>query len=52
MAPESREVTAFSTTRGHYEWLRMQLVLKSAPLNLQRLINETSADMLGKTVFA
>ncbi len=30
LAPESREVTAFSTPCGHFEWLRMPFGLKSA----------------------
>jgi len=29
MAPASRAVTAFSTTNGDYEWLRMPFGLKS-----------------------
>ncbi len=28
MAPESREVTVFSTPNGHYEWIRMPFGLK------------------------
>ncbi len=51
MAPASREVTAFSTTSGHYEWLCMPFGLKSAPLTFQRLISDIFAGMLGKNVF-
>ncbi len=37
--PASREITAFSTPSGHYEWLRMPFGLKSAPLTFQKMIN-------------
>ncbi len=52
MAPESKEVTAFSTPTGHFEWLRMPFALKSAPITFQRMINTIFADMLGKDVYA
>lgn len=52
LAPKSREVTAFSTPSGHYEWLRMPFGLKSAPLTFQRMINSIFTGLLGKTVFA
>ncbi len=52
LAPESREVTAFSTPTGHFEWLRMPFGLKSAPITFQRMINTLFADMLGKDVYA
>ena len=52
MAPMSREVTAFSTPRGHFEWLRMPFGLKSAPITFQRMINTLFSDMLGKNVHA
>ncbi len=52
LAPESREVTAFSTPTGHFEWLRMPFGLKSAPVTFQRMINTLFADMLGKDVYA
>ena len=39
MAAASREITAFSTGSGHYEWLHMPIRLKSAPLTFQRLFN-------------
>ena len=50
MAPESREVTAFSTPYGHYEFLRMPFGLKSAPITFQRLMNDIFSDMLGQGV--
>ncbi len=52
LAPESREVTAFSTPTGHLKWLRMPFGLKSAPITFQRMINTLFADMLGKDVYA
>ncbi len=50
MAPASLEVTDFSTTSCHYEWMNMRFELKSAPLTFQRLINDVFAGMLRKTV--
>ncbi len=51
LAPESKEVTAFSTPTGHFEWLRIPFGLKSAPITFQRMINTLFA-MLGKDVYA
>ncbi len=45
LAPESREVTAFSTPTGHFEWLRMPFGLKSASITFQRMINTLFADV-------
>ncbi len=52
LAPESREVTAFSTPNGHFEWLRMPFGLKSAPITFQRLMNHHFSGTLGKGVYA
>ncbi len=52
LAPESRDVTAFSTPTGHFEWLRMPFGLKSAPITFQRMINTLFVHMLGKDVYA
>ena len=52
MAPKSREITAFSTPRGHFEWLRMPFGLKSSPITFQRFVNTLFADMIGKNVYA
>ncbi len=52
MAPKSREITAFSTPTGHYEFRRMPFGLKSAPISFQRMINTVFSDMLGTHVFA
>ncbi len=34
MAPESREVTAFSTPNGHFEWTRMPFLSKASTAHL------------------
>ncbi|KAH3678275.1 hypothetical protein WICPIJ_008857, partial [Wickerhamomyces pijperi] len=39
MAAESREMTAFSTATGHYEWLVMPFGLTNAPSTFQRMMN-------------
>ncbi len=51
MAPESREITAFSTPDGHYEWTRMPFRLKGAPLTFKRTMNHLFGDLLGKEVY-
>ncbi len=51
MTPESREITAFSTPNGHYEWTRMPFGLKGAPLTFQRTMNHLFGDVLGKEVY-
>ncbi len=52
LAPESREVTAFTTPTGHFEWLRTPFGVKSAPITFQIMGNTLFADMLGKDVYA
>ena len=52
LAPESQEVTAFSTPSGHFEWLRIPFGLKSVPITFQRMINTIFTGRIGKTVFA
>ncbi len=51
MAPESREVTAFSTPNGHFEWTRMPFGLKGAPLTFQRTLNNIFRDMSGNSLY-
>ncbi len=51
MVSESREVTAFSTPNGHFEWTRMPFGLKRAPLTFQRTMNNIFGDMLGNSVY-
>ncbi len=50
MDKESREVTAFSTPAGHYEWLRLPLGLRNAPLTFQRMINTLFAGVIGNSL--
>ncbi len=52
MAAESREITAFSTPSGHFEWLRMPFGLKTARIIFQRMINTLFSDLIGKGVYA
>ncbi len=52
LAAESREIPAFSTPSGHFEWLRMPFGLKTAPITFQRMINTLFSDMIGKEVYA
>ncbi len=47
MDKESREITAFSTPAGDYEWLRRPMDLRNAPLTFQRMINTLFAVVLG-----
>ncbi len=51
MAPESREVTAFSTPNGHFEWTRMPFGLKGAPLTFQRTLNNIFGGVLGNSIY-
>ncbi len=52
MAPVSGKITAFSTSSGHFEWLKMRFGLKNSPMTFQRLINDGFAGILGKHVFS
>ncbi len=51
MAPESREVTAFITPNGHFEWTLMPFGLKGAPLTFQRTMNNIFGGMLENSVY-
>ncbi len=51
MAPESREVTAFSTPNGHFEWTRMPFGQKGVPLTFHRTMSNIFGDMLGNFVY-
>ncbi len=52
MAADLREITAFSTPSGHFEWLRMPFGLKTTPVTFQRMINKLFSDLIGKGVYA
>ncbi len=49
--PKSREITAFSTPFGHYEWLRLPMGLRNAPLTFQRLVNSLFSGLIGNSMF-
>ncbi len=46
MEEKSREITAFSTHTGHYEWLRLSMGLRNAPLTFQRMMNTLFAGVV------
>ena len=52
MAPSSREITAFSTPNGHFEFKRMPFGLSNAPISFSRMMNTLLAGLLGKNVYA
>jgi len=51
LAEEDRVKTAYSTTTGHYEYLRMPFGLKSAPSTFQRLMNQVFLGLIGTRCF-
>ncbi len=51
MDSKSREITAFSTPAGHYEWLRLPVGLRNALLTFQRMINSLFAGVNGKSLY-
>ena len=50
MAKDSRELTAFSTARGHYEWTRMPFGLRNAPTTFARLVKAVFGDLVGSVL--
>lgn len=49
--PDDIQKTAFSTSSGHYEYLRMPFGLCNAPATFQRLMNHVLAEHIGKICF-
>ena len=44
MDNDSIPITAFSTPRGHYEWIEMPFRLKNAPQVFQRKLDKIFSD--------
>ncbi|KAL4084016.1 hypothetical protein QTP88_029332 [Uroleucon formosanum] len=51
MNPADREKTAFSTDKGHFEFLRMPFGLKGAPGTFQRMMNKVLSGLNGLKSF-
>ena len=51
LSPSSRPITAFSTPKGHFEWLRCPMGLKNSPLACQRLVNSLFQGLIGDGLF-
>ena len=51
LAEEDRAKTAFSTTTGHYAYLRMPFGLRLAPSTFQRLMNSVFLGLIGSRCF-
>lgn len=49
--PNERYKTAFSTPKGHYEFIRLPMGLKNSPAIFQRVMNLVLAGCLGKYAF-
>ena len=47
---ESGPMTGFSSSRGHYEYLRMPFGLKSSPITFVRLIDSVFRGLIGKAL--
>lgn len=43
-----RQKTAFSTDKGHFEFIRMPFGLKNAPATFQRAMNNILSDLIGR----
>ncbi len=48
---KSRDITAFSTPSGQYEWLRLPMGLRNAPLTFQRRVNSLFSGLIGNGMF-
>jgi hypothetical protein len=49
--PEDRPKTAFSTSDGHYEFVRLPMGLKNSPSIFQRTMNMVLQELLGEYAF-
>ena len=52
LTEESAPMTAFSTDRGHFHYVRMPFGLRTAPITFTRLINTVFHGMLGEDLLA
>ena len=52
LTEDSKELTAFNTSQGHYQYCRMPFGLKSSPVTFVRLIDNVFRGLLGKAVIA
>ncbi len=50
MDAKSREITAFLKPSGRYEWLRLPMGLRNAPLTFQRMVNSLFSGLIGNGV--
>ncbi len=46
-----REITAFSTPAGHYEWFCLPMGLRNAPLTFQRMVSTLFSGVIGNGLF-
>ena len=51
MDDNSKELTAFSTPDGHYQFRRMPMGLRSSPFTFSRLMNNIFSGLIGKSMF-
>ena len=51
MDPESTKYVAFSSSTGHYEYVRMPFGLRNAPITFTRMIQLVFGDLLGSILF-
>ena len=50
--PNSRHITAFSSSVGHYEFVRLPMGLKSAPLTFARLMTCVLQDLMDDSILS
>ena len=52
LEPNSRHITAFSSSVGHYEFVRLPMGLKSAPLTFARLMTCVLQDLMDDSILS